>query len=67
MVVWHVKRPHGRALANERGHLFQTFSRQSEGLHETRQHLSIGTNSQYHHYLYTAFYYADCAKAAVQY
>ncbi len=27
-----VKRPHGRALANERGHLFQTFSRQSEGL-----------------------------------
>ncbi len=27
-----VKRPHGRALANEHGHLFQTFSRQSEGL-----------------------------------
>ncbi len=27
-----VKRPHGRALANERGHLFQTFSGQSEGL-----------------------------------
>ncbi len=27
-----VKRPHGRALANKRCHLFQTFSRQSEGL-----------------------------------
>ncbi len=27
-----VKRPHGRALANESCHLFQTFSRQSEGL-----------------------------------
>ncbi len=27
-----VKRPHGRGLANECGHLFQTFSRQSEGL-----------------------------------
>ncbi len=27
-----VKRPHGRALANESGDLFQTFSRQSEGL-----------------------------------
>ncbi len=27
-----VKRPHGRALANESGHLFRTFSRQSEGL-----------------------------------
>ncbi len=27
-----VKRPHGRALANECGHLFQTFSRQSKGL-----------------------------------
>ncbi len=27
-----VKRPHGRALANESRHLFQTFSRQSEGL-----------------------------------
>ncbi len=27
-----VKRPHGRALANEHGHLFQTFSHQSEGL-----------------------------------
>ncbi len=27
-----VKRPHGRALANESGHLFQTFSHQSEGL-----------------------------------
>ncbi len=26
-----VKRPHGRALANKRCHLFQTFSRQSEG------------------------------------
>ncbi len=27
-----VKRPHGRALANKCCHLFQTFSRQSEGL-----------------------------------
>ncbi len=27
-----VKRPHGWALANESGHLFQTFSHQSEGL-----------------------------------
>ncbi len=27
-----VKRPHGRALANKSCHLFQTFSRQSEGL-----------------------------------
>ncbi len=27
-----VKRPHGRTLANESGHLFQTFSCQSEGL-----------------------------------
>ncbi len=27
-----VKRPHGRALANESYHRFQTFSRQSEGL-----------------------------------
>ncbi len=27
-----VKRPHGRALANEHGQLFLTFSRQSEGL-----------------------------------
>ncbi len=27
-----VKRPHGRALTNESGHLFQTFIRQSEGL-----------------------------------
>ncbi len=27
-----VKCPHGRALADECGHLFQTFSRQSEGL-----------------------------------
>ncbi len=27
-----VKRPHGRALANETCHLFQTFSRQSKGL-----------------------------------
>ncbi len=27
-----VKRPHGRALANESGDLFQTFSRPSEGL-----------------------------------
>ncbi len=27
-----VKRPHGRALASETCHLFQTFSRQSEGL-----------------------------------
>ncbi len=27
-----VKWPHGRALTNERGHLFQTFSFQSEGL-----------------------------------
>ncbi len=27
-----VKRPHGRALANESYHTFQTFSRQSEGL-----------------------------------
>ncbi len=27
-----VKRPHGRALANECSHIFQTFSRQSEGL-----------------------------------
>ncbi|MGL6084060.1 MAG: hypothetical protein ACRC4N_16950, partial [Gammaproteobacteria bacterium] len=27
-----VKRHHGRALANESCHLFQTFSRQSEGL-----------------------------------
>ncbi len=26
------KRPHGRALANECGHLFQTFGCQSEGL-----------------------------------
>ncbi len=27
-----VKRPHGRALTNECSHIFQTFSRQSEGL-----------------------------------
>ncbi len=27
-----VKRTHGRALANESYHTFQTFSRQSEGL-----------------------------------
>ncbi len=27
-----VKRPHGQALTNESWHLFQTFSRQSEGL-----------------------------------
>ncbi len=27
-----VKRLNGRALTNERSHLFQTFSRQSEGL-----------------------------------
>ncbi len=27
-----LKRPHGRALANESYHTFQTFSRQSEGL-----------------------------------
>ncbi len=27
-----LKRPHGRDLANESCHLFQTFSRQSEGL-----------------------------------
>ncbi len=27
-----VKQPHGRALANESGHLFQTFSCQCEGL-----------------------------------
>ncbi len=27
-----VKRPHGRSLANESCHLFQSFSRQSEGL-----------------------------------
>ncbi len=27
-----VKWPHGRALANERNQLFQTFSHQSEGL-----------------------------------
>ncbi len=27
-----IKRPHGRALANECGHLFQTFGCQSEGL-----------------------------------
>ncbi len=27
-----VRRPHGRALANKCCHLFQTFSRQSEGL-----------------------------------
>ncbi len=27
-----VKRPHGRTLANESYHTFQTFSRQSEGL-----------------------------------
>ncbi len=27
-----VKRPHGQAMANECGHLFQTLSRQSEGL-----------------------------------
>ncbi len=33
-----VKRPHGRGLANECGHLFQTFSRQSEGL-ATRDYL----------------------------
>ncbi len=34
-----VKRPHGRALANESCHLFQTFSRQSEGL-ATRDYLA---------------------------
>ncbi len=34
-----VKRSHGRALANESGHLFQTFSRQSKGL-ATRDYLA---------------------------
>ncbi len=29
LVVWHDKWPHGRALAKEHGHLFQTFSRQA--------------------------------------
>ncbi len=32
LFVMSVKRPHGRALANESCHLFQTFSHQSEGL-----------------------------------
>ncbi len=35
-----VKRPHGRALANEHGHIFQTFSHQSEGLATRDYHLS---------------------------
>ncbi len=33
-----VKWPHGRALANESGHIFQSFSHQSEGL-ATRDYL----------------------------
>ncbi len=37
-----VKRPHGRALANESGHLFQTFSRQSEDLVRDYQSASVG-------------------------
>ncbi len=37
-----VKRPHGRALANKCCHLFQTFSRQSEGL-ATRDYTSSKT------------------------
>ncbi len=36
-----VKQPHGRVLANESGHLFQTFSRQSEvWLRETRDYVT---------------------------
>ncbi len=35
-----VKRPHGRALANESYHTFRTFSRQSEGL-ATRDYIKL--------------------------
>ncbi len=40
-----VKRPHGRVLANESYHRFQTFSRQSEGL-ATRDYLRHGLKYQ---------------------
>ncbi len=35
-----VKQPHGRALANESCHVFQTFSRQSVWLRETNNGLN---------------------------
>ncbi len=41
-----VKQPHGRALANESCHLFQTFSRQSEGL-ATRDYSKHGLYTSY--------------------
>ncbi len=43
-----VKRPHGRALANESYHTFQTFSRQSEGL-ATRDYLRSGHHQIFRH------------------
>ncbi len=39
-----VKRPHGRVLANESCHGFQTFSRQSEDL-ATRDYIFVNTKS----------------------
>ncbi len=41
-----VKRPNGRALANESCHLFQTFSRQSEGL-ATRDYIIVYSTSSF--------------------
>ncbi len=46
-----VQRPHGRALANESCHLFQTFSRQSEGL-ATRDYLTPILKSLPHVYVH---------------
>ncbi len=42
-----VKRPHGRALTNEGCHLFQTFSRQSEGL-ATRDYVHTNLTEKNH-------------------
>ncbi len=54
-----VKRPRGRALANKSCHLFQTFSRQSEGL-ATRDYVLIIILNPIH-ILFSAF----CSKCCL--